>query len=112
MSSPATQKGTPVLDLLGVATTYRFRLDGLPQVAGQRGMRATVAGTTVKVVVNVRGEATSVTVHGRKACGSHGVAIFYRQDLDADPVARRAADAAEREWALLLRPIHSGTARI
>lgn len=94
-----------MLDLVGVATTYRFKLGGLPPVTGARGLRRTVAAQRAKVIVNGRGEATSVTISGRTLTGTYqGVAIFYRQDLDAHPYARQIADAAEREWALLLRP--------
>jgi hypothetical protein len=93
-----------LLDLVGASTTMRFNLPGLPPVTGARGLRQTIVGRSAVVTVNIRGEASNVTVSGRLRHGAHGVAIFYRNDFDVHPVARALADAAEREWAMLARP--------
>jgi hypothetical protein len=98
-----------VLDLTGVTHSYRFQLSGEPPVTGKRGACSTIDPQTAVVRLDGKGVAVSVTVTGRLDGGlhrgRHGHAIFYRMDLEQagpDALARRLADAAEREWALLL----------
>jgi hypothetical protein len=94
------------LDLTGAAITYRFKIYGEPIVTGARGQKQTIEATHASVHVNVTGTAGSITVSGRLPEGGHGVAIFYRMDhqaAGAEPVARALADAAEREFAIMIR---------